>query len=149
MPRRRGTMSSRGFQAGRQAEGPLLWVEAFSESRRLSTAASALKAEAQHIFSRIRRQESSISEGYPGLGDVPRARLWETSHDSPCLEGPPLCRQGPAVPPPAGSPGHSSSSPYFSSFWQLDTHSPRVRYSGLIERLSFLFLSFFFFFFVF
>lgn len=130
-------MSSKGFQAGEQAEGPLLWVEAFRDSGGLSAAVSALKGRVWHIFSRNRRQESWVNKGHPALGDVPRAKLKETSHDSRCLEGPSPCHRGPAAQPPTGSPGHSSS-PYFSSFWQLNTHLPLVRYYGLTGRISFL-----------
>lgn len=56
MPRRRGTISSKGFQAVQQAEGPLLWVEAVRDSRGLSAGVSALKDRVRHIFSRNRRQ---------------------------------------------------------------------------------------------
>lgn len=49
-------MSSKGFQAVQQAEGPLLWLEAVRDSRGLSAGVSALKDRVRHIFSRNRRQ---------------------------------------------------------------------------------------------
>ena len=56
MPRRRGTISSKGFQAVQQAEEPLLWVEAVRLSRGLSAGMSALMDSVRHIFSKNKRQ---------------------------------------------------------------------------------------------
>lgn len=58
-------MSSRGFQAGQQAEVPLLWFEAFGEPVGFSVALSALKGRMQHIFSRNRRELSKLGASSP------------------------------------------------------------------------------------
>ena len=65
MPRRRGTISSRGFQDGHRAEVPLLSLEAVRKSGGLSPAVSAAPTgRTQHIFSRNRRQEIWLSWDY-------------------------------------------------------------------------------------
>lgn len=80
MPRRRGTMSSRGFQAGLKAEVPLLWFEAVRESEMLSSAVSTLKGRTQHIFSRNKRQESWVNKKYLALEDNTKVKLTGTSY---------------------------------------------------------------------
>lgn len=90
MPRRRGTMSSRGFQARHGAEVPLLWLEAIRESGGLSPAVSAAPTgRTQHIFSRNGRQDIWMSRDDLALGPFPKvnhrdlACCWPPERPSP------------------------------------------------------------------